>query len=111
MQMYYTVFLRASLQYWSRGSFINPLPDDKILDCLQTTILYLMKIAKKFSKRVENTVGKEEIPRYEQFLLYPQCFQQKACFPGAAKGATVWEWVKYNVENCRNTSFLFNMRS
>ena len=32
----------------------------------------------KFSERVENTVGKEEIARYEQFLLFPQCFQ-KAC--------------------------------
>ena len=31
---------------------------------------------KKFSKRVENTVGKGEIARYEQFLLFPQCFQR-----------------------------------
>ena len=46
----------------------------------------------KFSKRVENTVGKEEIARYEQFLLYPHCFQ-KVCFPGASKGVIVWEWV------------------
>ena len=28
------------------------------------------------SDRVENIVGKEEIARYEQFLLYPQCFQK-----------------------------------
>ena len=42
---------------------------------------------------VENTEGKEEIARYEQFLLFPQCFQ-KACFPGASKGVIVWEWVK-----------------
>ena len=40
-----------------------------------------------------NTVGKGEIARYEQFLLFPQCFQ-KACFPGASKGVIVWEWVK-----------------
>ena len=33
-------------------------------------------MAKKFSKQVENTVGKGEIARYEQFLLYPQCFQK-----------------------------------
>ena len=32
----------------------------------------------KFSKQVENTVGKGEIARYEQFLLFPQCFQ-KTC--------------------------------
>ena len=47
---------------------------------------------KKLSKRVENTVGKGEIARYEQFLLFPQCFQ-KACFPEASKGVVVWEWV------------------
>ena len=29
-----------------------------------------------FSKRVENTVGKEEIARNEQFLFFPQCFQR-----------------------------------
>ena len=39
-------------------------------------------------------MGKGEIARYEQFVLFPQCFQ-KACFPGASKGAIVWEWVKY----------------
>ena len=48
---------------------------------------------RKFSKRVENTVGKGEIACYEQFLLFPQCFQ-KACFSGASKGVIVWEWVK-----------------
>ena len=47
---------------------------------------------RKLSKRVENTVGKGEIARKEQFLLFPQCFQ-KACFPGASKGVIVWEWV------------------
>ena len=48
---------------------------------------------RKFSIRVENTVGKGEIARYEQFLLFPQCFQ-KACFPGAPKGVVVREWIK-----------------
>ena len=28
------------------------------------------------SKWVENTVGKGEIAHYEQFLLFPQCFQK-----------------------------------
>ena len=49
-------------------------------------------MAKKYQKRVENTVGKGEIARYEQFLLFPQCFLE-ACFLGASKGVTVWEWV------------------
>ena len=47
---------------------------------------------RQLSKWVENTVGKGEIARYEQFLLFPQCFQ-KACFQGASKGVIVWEWV------------------
>ena len=48
---------------------------------------------RKLLKPIDNTVGKGEIARYEQFLLYPQCFQ-KACFPGASEGVIVWEWVK-----------------
>ena len=50
------------------------------------------QISRKLSIQVENSVGKGEIARYEQFLLFPQCFQ-KACFPGASKGVIVWEWV------------------
>ena len=47
---------------------------------------------RKFFKQVENTVGKGEIARYEQFLLFPQCFQ-KAYFPRASKGVIVWERI------------------
>ena len=43
---------------------------------------------KKLSEQGENTVGKGEIARYEQFLFFRQCFQ-KACFPGASKGVIV----------------------
>ena len=49
---------------------------------------------RKLSKQVENTVGKGEIARLEQFLLFPHCFQ-KACFLGASKGVIVWEWVRH----------------
>ena len=30
----------------------------------------------QLSNCVENIVGNEEIARYEQFLLFPQCFQK-----------------------------------
>ena len=30
----------------------------------------------KLSKWIENSVGKGEIARYEQFLLFPRCFQK-----------------------------------
>ena len=56
--------------------------------------------SRKFSERVENTVGKGEIARYEQFLLFPQCFQ-KACFPWSPKVVSVWEWVKLMREHSR----------
>ena len=36
----------------------------------------LVENGAKFSKRAENTVGKGEIARYEQFLHFPQCFQK-----------------------------------
>ena len=47
---------------------------------------------RKLSKQVEKNVGKGEIACYEQFLLFPHCFQ-KACCPGVSKGVIVWEWV------------------
>ena len=34
------------------------------------------QIGIQLSDLVENIVGKEEIARYEQFLLFPQCFQK-----------------------------------
>ena len=34
------------------------------------------KNGRKFSKLVENTVGKGEIARYQQFLLFPKCLEK-----------------------------------
>ena len=59
---------------------------------------------RKLSKQVENTVGKGQIARYEQFLLFPLCFP-KACFPEASKGVIVWEWVEYRRELLRCVTF------
>ena len=55
----------------SGSEHINPFP--KRRKSLQTIILNLIKTAEKFSKIFENTMG-----RYEQFLLFPQCFE-KVC--------------------------------
>ena len=68
---------------------LNPLPDDKILHSSKLKEFAddnfkFDENGTKLSKRVENTVGKGEIARYEQFLLFPQCFQ-KACFPERQK--------------------------
>ena len=35
----------------------------------------IWKNGAQLSDKVENIVGKGEIARYEQFLLFPQCFQ------------------------------------
>ena len=35
-------------------------------------------MGKQFTDLVENIVGKEEIARFEQFLLFPQCFQKQS---------------------------------
>ena len=87
---------------------LTHLPDEEILDWskLQQFADNSFKFdekSRKFSKLVENTVGKGEIAHYEQFLLFPQCFQ-KACFPGASKCVILWEWVnirKVLIKHCK----------
>ena len=66
----------------------NPLPDDKILERsnLKQSADDNYKFdenSRKFTKRVENTVGKGEIARYEQFLLFPVF--SKGLFPRGVK--------------------------
>ena len=69
--------------YQYKSLFIN-------LTLSQTTIFYPSKLkeftddnfifdenGRKLSKWVENSVGKREIARYEQFLLFPQCFKKR----------------------------------
>ena len=61
----------------------SPFPNDKFLDFSKLkefadNNFKFDENCSKFSNRVENTVGKGEIAHYEQFLLFPQCFQ-KTC--------------------------------
>ena len=58
----------------------------------------------KFSEGDANTMGKVEIACYEQFLLFPQCFQ-KTCT--AKKAGLVWERV--NSEFAVSRSFEFTL--
>ena len=65
------------------NNLFNPFPNNKILDPSKLrefadNNLRFDKNGGKFSEWVENTVGKGEIARYEQFLLFPQCFE-KTC--------------------------------
>ena len=75
----------------------NPLPNNKFQTLpnwksLQTTISNLTN-GRKLSKRAENTVGKGEIARYEQFLFFPQCFQ-KAFSQGRQKVSLCGNWLR-----------------
>ena len=55
-----------------------PILDSPILKEFAANIFKSDWNSRKFSGRMENAVGKGEIARYEQFLLFPQCFQ-KTC--------------------------------
>ena len=46
-----------------------------------------------FSERIENTVEEGEIARYEQFHLFPLCFQ-KTCTADTLIPGLVWQRVK-----------------
>ena len=52
----------------------NPFPN-KNFRLFQTKRVHQQNV-RKFSRQAENTVGKGEIAHYEQFLLFPQCFQK-----------------------------------
>ena len=54
------------------------------------------KNGRKFSERIENTAGKGEIARYEQFLLFPQCFQNNST-ADTLKPGLVWERVNSHI--------------
>ena len=87
----------------------NSFPNDKIypskLKEFAAVNFKFDENGRKFSKWEENTVGKGEIARYEQFLLFPQCFQ-KTCYE---TGREVSKWVENTVgkgENACNEQFL-----
>ena len=90
---HFLLFPQFFLPDQKQKSSFNPLPDNKILDSSKLKEFAddnfkFDKNGRKLSKQVENTVGKGESARYEQFLLFPKCFQM-ACFPGASKGVIV----------------------
>ena len=66
---------------WVKRVFLLTFPKRQILDTSKQIEfaddnLKLNEHGRKFSKRVENIVGKGEIARNELFLLFPQCFQK-----------------------------------
>ena len=59
----------------------KPFPKQRILDTSKLkdfadNNFKFEEIGRKFSKWSENTVGKGEIARYKQFLLFPPFFQK-----------------------------------
>ena len=79
--------------------FVWPFPKRQILDCTKLKEFAddnfkFDEKCRKFTKWVENTAGKGEIVRYEQFLLFQQCFQ-KTLLADTLKPGLVWERVKH----------------
>ena len=65
--------------YHTLEKMLKPFPKQQILDFskLKEFADYIFEFdenGRKFSKRVENTVGKGEIACDKQFLLFQQCF-------------------------------------
>ena len=87
----------------------NPFPHDTILEQTNSKAfaddkLNVTELIISTFDRVENIVGKGEIARYEQFLLFPQRFQT-ASFPEASKGVVLWKWVKLFFVLCKCFKF------
>ena len=71
------------LTFFLFKTILNPLTLSQMTNfrLFQTEEVSLRKFfirwrCRKFSNWVENTMGKGEIAHYEQFLLFPQCFQK-----------------------------------
>ena len=63
------------------ASYCYPFPKQQILDSSKLKVFaddtFNFDLSgRRFSERKENTVGRGEIARNEQFLLFPQCFQK-----------------------------------
>ena len=74
-------FMSFNLIWAKILTIFNPLPEDKILDWSKLKQFpddnfKFDENSRKFSKQLENNMGKREIAHYEQFLLFPQCFQK-----------------------------------
>ena len=52
------------------------------------------EISRKFSKWLENTVGKGGIARYEEFFLFPQCFQKTCTADTIGQTLCFANWVQ-----------------
>ena len=95
--IYDYIFYEISVSLWKIIKNYLPFPKQQILDSSKLKEFAddnfkFDKNGRKFSIWLENTVGKGEIARYGQFLLFPQCFQ-KTCTANMQKPGPVWERV------------------
>ena len=72
------VHLQISHEHLTKPFSIQQILDSSKLKEYPDESFKFVENGRKFSKGVENTVGKGEIARYKQFLLFPQCFR-KTC--------------------------------
>ena len=79
----------------------NSLPNDKFLDWSKWTALNFaydnINVTEKLKfvvERVEDIVGKGENAEYQQFALFPQCFQKASFSKSGLFGETVAQTVE-----------------
>ena len=65
---------------------------------------------RKFSKQVENNVGKGEIARDEQFLLFPQCFQKKNLSQTRKNQGLFKKYMHTDIRACEHASRFFRKK-
>ena len=76
-QVYQPVEKTGNQHYLLFPKSLSPIPKRQILDSSKDDYFKCDENDQKLSKKVENILEQGEIACYEQFLLFPPCFQKK----------------------------------
>ena len=75
---------------------VNPSPHMPVLGSFNSAANKIWRMGTIIC--VENIVGKGEIARYEQFLLFPQCFQKLSVVDASKWVFNLWSRFKYGAK-------------
>ena len=78
-----------------------------LIVCLAPSQTNKFQTLPNFFKRIENTVGKEEIARYKHFFLFPHCFQ-KTCVADTWKKGLILKKVKGRFGEAFDSMYMFS---
>ena len=75
-QLYNLSLVRQSAALCGNGLTVSNTTNFRLFQTERPYIGQFDENGRKFSQRLENTLGKGEVAGYEQFLLFLQCFQK-----------------------------------